>query len=442
MIWLLSIILPALCAASLSMNQTLWDSLDWQNGEAVVYEDYNFNPRAGRREDTFIWSNFSRVKRKVYYEDDDAGLLQVPVISIVGRCPDCNAERASNASRLNHITNCANKSASTKKTASDMKAAKSKARVQKEKAKARKHSELETQESENASRHKRQRRESNTNTNATEDEDDDLKLNDINNATVGVNSNSNSNSTQNASNTTLPRYQGYLPFSGAFVSEADKLLSRFLYTDAQSFNVVENEKLREFVKFVSLGRYELPSRASVGGVMLDRYYEETKERVHKVIATPAHGPWHINYDGGSDRCKAKHLVALSNPKPLVFSVSGPSHIGRYSAIDHSNEIQSYIDAAKDISDAVSIKTLMTDNENTMRAARKDVEEKVPEVTSAGCADHSLNKLLGDLMAYRVGTLKKLDLVQSAIKNTKIREKLESDLLPADSSFVFDHILCV
>ena len=151
----------------------------------------------------------------------------------------------------------------------------------------------------------------------------------------------------------------------------------------------------------------------------------------QALSNPSNGPWHVNYDGSSDRSKSKiHLFGLSNPDPLLVKVGGPTHKGKYTAANHADEVLGYIDDAKEVNQDICIKTMTTDNENTMKAAQENLQNKSPNLK--GCPDHSLNKYMGDVMNWRKGTVKKMDLLQTAIKNTKLREKLEADLVEEGS----------
>ena len=93
---------------------------------------------------------------------------------------------------------------------------------------------------------------------------------------------------------------------------------------------------------------------------------------------------------------------------------------------------------RDINAEIRIVGMMTDTENKMKRTKQfvvDEEQEVePNFVAGGCPAHSLHLLTGDCMEYKEHTVENQDTLQSAMKNTKIREWIEMDLIDQNSMF--------
>ncbi len=95
------VVLIVFIAVILLMSHDI-NQLDFTNGVCIIKESFSFSTRVGRKENRKIWDQYDRYKHTTYRENEP----DYKVESVVGHCKYCPAERASDASRLNHIITC------------------------------------------------------------------------------------------------------------------------------------------------------------------------------------------------------------------------------------------------------------------------------------------------------------------------------------------------
>ena len=121
--------------------------------------------------------------------------------------------------------------------------------------------------------------------------------------------------------------------------------------------------------------------------------------------------WSICYDGSSDRCKAPVCcTVIANPQPLVFSVSDHEDLAKYGSEQHAKKLKKEMVELKQIKSDLTITSIHTDNENTMKSMRK---KYFSEYSIPGCGSHATQTILG-MFSYIRAVCAKLVAIQQKV----------------------------
>nr|XP_054922943.1 uncharacterized protein LOC129382786 [Dermacentor andersoni] len=176
---------------------------------------------------------------------------------------------------------------------------------------------------------------------------------------------------------------------------ADKALAKAIYASNSPFSLVTNDYWQAAFKALRPS-YKPPSRYSLAGPLLDAEYEAATVSVNNSIEkasciTLVTDGW-TNVEGES----VMNFV-LCTPSPLFFKSINTGN-NRHTAAYMAEEICAVMESVG----SSKVKALVTDNASNMKAAWALVIERFPHVTAIGCATHSLNLLMNDLLT--LGTI--------------------------------------
>ncbi|XP_037505903.1 uncharacterized protein LOC119382269 [Rhipicephalus sanguineus] len=176
---------------------------------------------------------------------------------------------------------------------------------------------------------------------------------------------------------------------------ADKALAKAIYASNSPFSLVTNDYWQAAFKALR-SSYKPPSRHSLAGPLLDAEYEAATVSMNNSIEkasciTLVTDGW-TNVEGES----VINFV-LCTPSPLFFK-SVTTGTNRHTAAYMTEEICAVMESVG----SSKVKALVTDNASNMKAAWALVIERFPHVTAIGCAAHSLNLLMNDLLT--LGTI--------------------------------------
>ena len=174
------------------------------------------------------------------------------------------------------------------------------------------------------------------------------------------------------------------------------MMARAIYTSGCPFRLVENEDWATFLSELNPS-FKMPSRADVGGRLLDTEAEKI-EQAQK--ARFAHGDPDI--PNVSLVCDA--WVNVNGDGVLNFTACDPSPMFLDVVVLRERHTAAVI--AREICVQISrigennVVAIVTDNAANMKAAWSVVHAKVPHVLALGCTANGLNLLLEDFMTMK------------------------------------------
>ena len=203
---------------------------------------------------------------------------------------------------------------------------------------------------------------------------------------------------------------------------ADYLLARAIHRSARPFSLFDDELWEDFFKDLRPS-FKIPSVERISSELLTNQYLEVKSDVNSVLLENSMTGVQFSTDGLTD-IKKRSIFNLMVNTPIPFFLKSFRLLGKEeSAINLLGEIVPEVlnlhdrfiasDEEKDIlvappenhiSNWKSIMSLICDNPNVMRKLRRDITESfnVDVIRTilffgVGCASHSLNSLVHDLL---------------------------------------------
>lgn len=176
----------------------------------------------------------------------------------------------------------------------------------------------------------------------------------------------------------------------------DRLVADFFCGDNIPFSIVESPRFKALIKAAKTAplSYELPSRRTMGGELLDQSVKRLKKDEEPLRkACTAYGCTVIS--DGWDDVEKSHLINM-----LVATIEGAFFDGTFklSSDDHEDATAVADLLSKEIEHvgALSVVQVVTDTCAVMKSAWKIVERKYPWITCTCCAPHVLSLLLKDI----------------------------------------------
>lgn len=175
----------------------------------------------------------------------------------------------------------------------------------------------------------------------------------------------------------------------------DDLLATLFFRTGIPFRVLDSAAFRDLIEALN-PEYakKMPSAHTLSTKLLDQHYQKASQKLKNILEE--HDDLALVTDGWTN-VNGHHIVN--------FVVKAPSqHSVFYKSIDTTGIIQDGRGVATEIGKVIEelgkdkFRSLVTDNANVMKASWKEVEEAYPKISAAGCAAHTLNLLIKDILS--------------------------------------------
>jgi hypothetical protein len=186
--------------------------------------------------------------------------------------------------------------------------------------------------------------------------------------------------------------------SGNAQQRINTALARAIYATGLPLSLLENSYWQSALQELRPS-YQIPSTYDLSTPLLEAEYKRvmlaSEEKIAQALCLSlmTDGWTNVLGDGVIN-------FVISTPEPVFYKAVEPGE-ERETAVYISSQI---INVISKIGSAKFL-TVVTDNASNMKAAWAIVEKEYPHITAVGCASHSLNLLLNDIM--KVETLSNL-----------------------------------
>lgn len=175
-------------------------------------------------------------------------------------------------------------------------------------------------------------------------------------------------------------------------AECDKKIARFFYGCNIPFNVADNSLWKDMIETLRPG-YSAPSRSILGGRLLDEIHKGLKEDISKEISGK---DVTLMQDGWSDIHNSPVIATSVHTGTRSFFISSLETGANTKDAAYCTKVAS--DAFHTIKDEynANVVAIVTDNENKMKAMRRQLQELHKDVIAYGCSSHYFNLLGQDM----------------------------------------------
>lgn len=171
--------------------------------------------------------------------------------------------------------------------------------------------------------------------------------------------------------------------------EIDLRLGRATYATGTTFNLLESSFGQKSI--TALQTQSVPSRNKISNSLLDIEYERILKETSDIINQAE--DLALVLDGWSEiNGKGTVNIIITTPKPFFYKCVYP-----VTNRDTSTYLFTQLKAITDEIDPSKFVAVVTDNTNNMKAMWRMVELEYAHMFAVGCASHTLNLLLNDIM---------------------------------------------
>ncbi|XP_041980965.1 uncharacterized protein LOC121734420 [Aricia agestis] len=194
--------------------------------------------------------------------------------------------------------------------------------------------------------------------------------------------------------------------------EIDLCFARAIYATGTPFNLLESSFWQKAIAALN-PTYTVPSRNSISTSLLDSEYERVRKGTLEIINRAE--ALVLVMDGWTDiNGKGTVKFIVTTPKPFFYKSVYPGS-NRENAVYLFTQMKALID---EIGPSKFV-AVVTDNTITMKATWRMVEAEYEHIFAVGCASHTLNLLLRDIV--KIQKIKDcIDIVTKIIKYIKKR----------------------
>lgn len=172
--------------------------------------------------------------------------------------------------------------------------------------------------------------------------------------------------------------------------EIDLKFARAIYATGTPFNLLESSLWQKAITALNPA-YSVPTRYMISNSLLDSEYERIRQETSDVINQAE--ALALVMDGWTDiNGKGTVNFIITTPKPFFYKCVYPG-TNRETSTYLFTQLKAVID---EIGPSKFVATV-TDNTNSMKALWRMIELEYAHVFAVGCASHTLNLLLKDIM---------------------------------------------
>lgn len=174
----------------------------------------------------------------------------------------------------------------------------------------------------------------------------------------------------------------------------DELVANLFFRTGIPFRVLDSSAFRDLIRALNPDYAKhMPNAHTLSTKLLDQQHQKSFKKLSKILEE--NEDLALVTDGWTN-VNGHHIVN--------FVVKAPSqHSVFYKSIDTTGVIQDGGGIAAEIGKVIvelgkgKFKSLVTDNANVMKASWREVEAAYPQISTAGCAAHTLNLLIKDIL---------------------------------------------
>lgn len=202
------------------------------------------------------------------------------------------------------------------------------------------------------------------------------------------------------------------------IKNINSKLAQFFFRTGISIRLADSEAFKDLVTALNpTYAQSMPTARSLSGSLLDDQYSKCVGAVQEILEE-SHNLTLIS-DGWTN-IRGDHIVNFCvkapNNKPFFHSSVNTSGIAQ-NAQAVADEIMKVVEQVG----AEKFSSVVTDNAAVMKAAWKIIEQKHPHITAMGCAAHTMNLLIKDILGSNINqkTIKESEKIIKFVMNHHI-----------------------
>jgi hypothetical protein len=156
---------------------------------------------------------------------------------------------------------------------------------------------------------------------------------------------------------------------------------------------VKNDAFKQFLRRLK-PLYQPPSRKSLAGALLDDAYAHTKLQMDRILAKDAGQLTLVSNSWSNQRSKSVTNYLVTSRQHLIFIRSEVLGAERHTSEVIARGLSSKIDK---LGGRGAVVAVTTDNAANIRASWPELEKRYPRLLTLGCASHTVNLLVEDIL---------------------------------------------